>query len=152
MTEKKELTSFEKMKKIEEAKKKRTMARLLTKVKELATEIQESKLLCQLYLEQVSNDGKECKQMIDWINELPDVKPDEDVIKELKQKAKDEAKEEKKKIEEKIKQDPDKWMKDMNLAYYSDGVAYCNTASNTSLTANIGRQVLCSSDTGINVG
>ena len=70
----KKLGVFERMKKIEEAKKKRATARILTKVKELAQQVQENKLLCELYLEQVIADPKEQKQIIDWINELDDVK------------------------------------------------------------------------------
>lgn len=99
---KEETTAFDHLKKIEEVKKKQLMAKILTKIKELAKDIQENKELCNLYLDEISTDEKEKKQIIDWINNLSDVKPDDERMAELRDKAKGKFKEDKKTIEREV--------------------------------------------------
>ena len=132
-------TAFENFKKIEETKKKQLMSKILTLVKNMSKEIQENKELCNMYLEEISIEEKEKKRIIDWINNLPDVQPDEDRKKELKEQVKSQLKSKKSEIERKIEEKPEILWKD-TLQY--------NTNGNTWTTGNA---TLCSNTAGIEV-
>ena len=100
------MTTFESLKKLEDSRKKRLMAHLLNEIKSLAKEVLENKKLVELYLEELTDDKKEQKQIIDWINNLPDTKLSEDDLRKIKKEVEQEVTVEKKIVDKKIEESP----------------------------------------------
>ena len=149
------------MKKLEEAKKKRVLAKILTTIKQDAENILRLKVAFDMYMEELGVEKKEAKRIIDWINSL--IKVSEKEKEELRETVRNELKEEKEEAEKKISDDPSKYLTALTTAV-SDGSLTNATLSNKAYVgdvnafkttcASIGGQAgatFSCSDTGINV-
>src|SRR3990167_1105823 len=113
MSDEQKKTLLDDLKKMEEAKKKRILAKILNQIKEDAEEIIRLKLSYDIYMEELGVSQKEAKSIIDWINSL--IKISDNDKEELKEEIRDELKEENKKIEKKIEDSP-MWFGGQTLA------------------------------------
>ena len=131
--------TLDQLKKLEEAKKRQLMAKILTRVKKMSKEIIRAKEMCNFFLEQLSLEEKERKSVIDWINSLSDVQLDTNELKSLKEEVKSELSKGKKEAEDKINADTERWL-------YPQTFPANKTANQTWTT---GSMVLCSNNSGI---
>ena len=139
-------TTFDSLKKIEDSRKKRIMAHLLNEIKALAKEVLTNKKLVELYLNELTGDKKEQKQIIDWINSLPDTKLSEDDLREIKKEVEEEVAGEKKKVDKKIEESPFVYSN-----FTSDSLCFNATATNSIpvSTLTLANTSYCSTSDGI---
>jgi predicted nuclease with TOPRIM domain len=84
---------LDELKQLEERKRKIQLAKSLNKIKDMAKEILENKYMTDKIMEQLGVDSKEAKAIIDWINNLPGVKLDDEDKKKLDDEIKKDLKE-----------------------------------------------------------
>lgn len=89
------------LKKIDEQVKQKTLARMLTSLKEKAKEIHEIKYYTNKLLSELWINDKDSKAIIDWINSLNDVQLSDEQKKQIDKDIKSEIKDEKVKVEKK---------------------------------------------------
>jgi len=97
-------TILDDLKKIEETKKKRVLAKILKTIKDDAKEVLITKYTYGLYMEELGIDKKEAKSIIDWINTLVEITPEDE--KELKELVRSEIRDAGKQVEKKIEEAP----------------------------------------------
>jgi len=124
---KEEKTPLGSLKELEEVKKKRLLAKLLTSLKEDSKEVMRLKKSCELSLELAGIDKKESKSIIDWINSL--VELTEEDVKDIKMDLKNEQEENKREIEKKIEEAPYSPLTYMATACNSDSALAFNSGT-----------------------
>lgn len=147
-TDKKELTTLDRLKKIEKRTQLKALSNVLSEIKRMARDVLILKEEGLIMLEELGLDKKEIKGIIDWINSLKDIQISEEDRKDIKERAKGKVKQEKKEAEQTIKENPYEFLANYvtpaaeteNMAFYStsgtSNTTLCN-ASDGSIQAKL---------------
>uniref|UniRef100_A0A6M3LQU2 Uncharacterized protein n=1 Tax=viral metagenome TaxID=1070528 RepID=A0A6M3LQU2_9ZZZZ len=139
-----EKTLLDDLKKLEETKRKKLLAKILNQIKEDAQEILHLKLSFDIYMEELGVDKKEAKSIIDWINSL--VKVTDKDEKDLREEIRTELKEEKKKVDKKIEDSPYIYPYNTTLADCGSNATWIG--GTTTLTSAGNTNTVCYSNSG----
>jgi hypothetical protein len=146
----KDISALDQMKDVEEKKKKYRLLKVVSMLKTAAKNVQEWKEICNVYLNDISEDEKEKKQIIDWINSLDDVQITDDRKQQIKNDEMKKINTEKKKVDEQLEQKPDSWMINASSTNGINNHVTLGTAT-TSATLGIGNYTVSNAVSGLSV-